>query len=543
MSCLQYHLILDYRERLNYCKGLMAKICFLLLCHKNPEQIVEQAEMLTDSGDFVSIHFDRRGRPAGFLTINEALEDNQNICFAQRVKCGWGKWSLVQGSLNALKSGFKNFPEATHYYMLSGDCVPIKPNKYMHLFLDKSGKGYIEHHDYFESDWIKVGLKKERRIYRHWFNERARKPLFYASIAVQKALGMQRALPDGLQIMIGSQWWCLRRSTVSKILKFLKERPDIPRFFKTTWIPDETFFQTQVMHHVAKNEVESRTLTFLSFSDYGIPTVFYADHLNFLLSQDYLFARKVSPQAADLKTALAHEFLSWNETQIGPDGRQLISYLNSRGRSGDRYGERVWERGGRIGRRNTLLVVLCKKWNVGKRVAELVASASDIRSMGYLFDESSINLPDLGQLEHSRPKRNRHRRAFLKLLFERLETDSLSICLDPNNLETIADLAQDGCRLRVLDVQCSFDDTYLVGHAHRIGLAGENISPEMSGSITSALRNNIKADQDSLQELNLSALYTFSENANDEARDVALAYFMEIPTPRAEKIAQALSFE
>ena len=88
MSCLQYHLILDYRERLNYCKGLMAKICFLLLCHKNPEQIVEQAEMLTDSGDFVSIHFDRRGRPAGFLTINEALEDNQNICFAQRVKCG-----------------------------------------------------------------------------------------------------------------------------------------------------------------------------------------------------------------------------------------------------------------------------------------------------------------------------------------------------------------------------------------------------------------------------------------------------------------------
>ena len=98
MSCLQYHLILDYRERLNYCKGLMAKICFLLLCHKNPEQIVEQAEMLTDSGDFVSIHFDRRGRPAGFLTINEALEDNQNICFAQRVKCGWGKWSLVQRS-------------------------------------------------------------------------------------------------------------------------------------------------------------------------------------------------------------------------------------------------------------------------------------------------------------------------------------------------------------------------------------------------------------------------------------------------------------
>ena len=140
-------------------------------------------------------------------------------------------------------------------------------------------------------------------------------------------------------------------------------------------------------------------------------------------------------------------------------------------------------------------------------------------------------------------KRNRHRRAFLKLLFERLETGSLTICLDPRNLETIADFADDRCQMRVLDVQCSFDDGYLEGHAQRIGLADSNISAEMRGSLTSALQNNIRADQDSLQEMGLPVLYMINETASDEANGVALASFMKISTPRAEKIAQSLTFE
>jgi len=73
-------------------------------------------------------------------------------------------------------------------------------------------------------------------------------------------------------------------------------------------------------------------------------------------------------------------------------------------------------------------------------------------------------------------------------------------------------------------------------------LADDNISPELSGSLISALHNNIQSDQDSLQEMGLPALYTISENASDEANSVALANFMNIPTPRAEKIAQTLSF-
>lgn len=521
----------------------MAKICFLLLSHKNPDQIVEQANLLTSAGDFVAIHFDARAPREDFQNLKAALADNPNVCFAHRVKCGWGEWSLVQGSLNALNAGYDAFPEATHFYMISGDCMPIKPAAHMRKFLDGDNRDYIEHNDFFKSDWIKVGFKEERLIYRHWFNERGNKPLFYLSTKMQKLLGMRRDLPKGLQIMIGSQWWCLRRDTITKLLDLLNTRPDIIKFFKTTWIPDETFFQTLVMHLIPHAEVTSRPLTFLSFSDYGIPTVFYEDHYNFLLSQNYLFARKISPHADALKAALATEFLSDHDVKIGTDGKQLIGYLTARGRQGRRFSERFWERGSRVGRQNTLQIILCKKWHVGNRFAQTFTEANGVNSFGYVFDENTMTLPDLGQLEHSRPKRNRHRRAFLKLLFEQANTDRLTICMDSGNLETLADFAQDRCELRVLNVNCVFDDDYLNGHAQRIGLSDHGSDIAENGPLISTLRSNIRSDTEQLHEMGLPELYVISQTTRDETNAVALAAFLKIPQHRAEKIAASLSFD
>ncbi len=520
----------------------MANICYLLLCHKDPAHIVKQVNLLTSAGDFVSVHFDARAKQTDFQTLKRALEDNPNVCFAPRVKCGWGEWSLVQGSLNALQAGYDEFSEATHFYMVSGDCMPIKPASYMRKFLDDRDKDYIEHHDFFESDWIKVGFKEERLVYRHWFNERGNKPLFYTSAAIQRKFGMERDLPEGLQIMIGSQWWCLRRSTITSLLDLIKERPDIPKFFKTTWIPDETFFQTLVLHVVPRGEVESRTLTFLSFSDYGIPTVFYGDHLDFLKSQSHLFARKISTNATTLKAELSNEFCSDSAVQIGPNGKQLISYLNSRGRNGHRFSERFWERGGRIGRQNTLQIILCKKWHVGKRFADIFTAANGTKSLGYVFDEPGSDMPDLGQLEHSSVKRNRHRRAILKLLFERMNTNILVVCMDPSNLETLADFAGDTCEMRVLDVQCDFDDEYLIGHARRIGLSDDRASPETSRSLISALRNNVRGDREELQAIGISHLFEVIEGSNTDSNAIALAGFLKISQTRADEISKSLNF-
>ncbi|WP_435310609.1 beta-1,6-N-acetylglucosaminyltransferase, partial [Primorskyibacter sedentarius] len=151
----------------------MARIAFILLCHKDPDAIIKQAQSLTAVGDYMAIHFDARAKPDAYRKIRAALDGNPNVTFAKkRVKCGWGEWSLIRATLNAVQAAVDAFPRATHFYMLSGDCMAIKSAEYAHQFLDSRDVDYIESFDYFQSEWIKTGWKEERLIYRHWFNER-----------------------------------------------------------------------------------------------------------------------------------------------------------------------------------------------------------------------------------------------------------------------------------------------------------------------------------------------------------------------------------
>ena len=283
----------------------MAKIAFILLCHKDPKAIIDQAQQLTAAGDYIAIHFDARARREDYKKIQNALVANKNVTFAKkRIKCGWGEWSLVRATLNAIEAACEAFPLASHFYMLSGDCMAIKSARYLHQFLDDRDVDYIESFDFIGSGWIKTGMREDRLIYRHFFNERANKWLFYTSMEWQKRLGLSRSIPSDLKIHIGSQWWCLRRRTIESVLDFSKNRKDVRRFFSTTWIPDETYFQTLVGQLIPSAEIETRSLTFFVFSEYGLPATFYNDHYDFLVGQDYLFARKISSEAKQLKDKL-----------------------------------------------------------------------------------------------------------------------------------------------------------------------------------------------------------------------------------------------
>ena len=104
-------------------------------------------------------------------------------------------------------------------------------------------------------------------------------------------------------------------------------RKDICRFFRTTWIPDETYFQTLVGHLIPSVEIQKDTLTFLVFSDYGMPATFYNDHYDFLVSQDYLFARKISGGATHLREALGKLYASTQtDFQINTDEKNYTTF-------------------------------------------------------------------------------------------------------------------------------------------------------------------------------------------------------------------------
>ena len=73
------------------------------------------------------------------------------------MKCGWGEWSLVEATLHAVMAAADAFPRATHFYMLSGDCMSIKSASYAHGFLDADDVDYIESFDFFDSAGSRPG--------------------------------------------------------------------------------------------------------------------------------------------------------------------------------------------------------------------------------------------------------------------------------------------------------------------------------------------------------------------------------------------------
>ena len=515
----------------------MAKIAFLLLAHKDPQRVVEQTRALVAHGDCVAVHFDARSSAADFRAIRESLADVPGVTFARRVRCGWGQWSLVQATLNMIRAARRGFDGITHYYLMSGDCYPTKSRGYLDRWLGES-TDVIETHDFFTGGWVRTGLKEERLIYRHWFNERERPGAFYGMLNLQRRMGWKREPPAGLKMRIGSQWWALRAATVEKVLAFMRQRPDVVRFFRTTWIPDESMFQTLVSHLVPATEIRQGPPTHLIFSDYGKPVVFHVDHFDYLRAEDRPFARKLSTDAAGLRKRLLDTFRARDcDTPEGGGGGQLYWYLAGRGRQGQRYAPRFWERGAIPHRDAELMIVVSKLWHVGRAIEEAAARAAGLTRLGYLFDEDRDLDMALGGLERGLSKRGRHRRALLDLILEITGERRLILALDPSRADAAADLAEIVGHVRLLLVERPICDEHVRSHAERAGLLAPTSGAFEREEVTLALVREFAGETEHLRHAFRGRLWLNRLDRPREENVAELAHFLRIPRDAAAPVA------
>jgi hypothetical protein len=146
-----------------------------------------------------------------------------------------------------------------------------------------------------------------------------------------------------------------------------------------------------VRHLVPDREIVSRSLTFKMFSDYGMPVTFYNDQYDLLISQDYLFARKISPEARVLQERLGALWIHRTDFTVSREGPQLYAFLTGRGRVGRRFGTRFWERESTLGPDRELFMLVCKKWHVAKRMLRAAEDRLQVRGIEYLFDEDDMS--------------------------------------------------------------------------------------------------------------------------------------------------------
>jgi hypothetical protein len=271
---------------------------FVILCHTALHRAAQVARYWAERDCPVVIHADRRVGKADFDQLQRKLEDLPNVRFSARFTCEWGTWGIVAAAQSASEVMLRDFPAVRHVYLASGSCLPLRPVEELRAYLDSRPKtDFIESVTTEDVGWTIGGLNLERFTLRFPFSWRRQRRLFDWYVRLQRRLHFKRRVPLGIVPHLGSQWWCLTRQTLSAILE-TPDRPDLDRYFRKVWIPDESYFQTMVRQFSA--HVESRSLTLSKFDFAGKPHIFYDDHLQLLRRSDCFVARKAWPQAEKL---------------------------------------------------------------------------------------------------------------------------------------------------------------------------------------------------------------------------------------------------
>ena len=262
-------------------------ISYLILCHDNPDRIVRLITRILsdDETGQVIIHFDKNSSRAKFDELKTRLHGTSRCHILEnRVRCGWGQWSLVESSLLMLKYSLDNIG-SEYNYLLSEVCYPLTKLDSLKKYLySNRGADFIESQD---CTWIKGGITHDRYLYRHIFNKNKYPRLHKYSYLMQKKLSIKKNVPQELSVRFGSQWWCLTKETCGFVLN---NRDKYSSLFKYSWIPDECFFQTLV-------NLQDRTLlgslTYYEFDKNGKPKIYKSLPFK-LVEKHYFFIRKYS---------------------------------------------------------------------------------------------------------------------------------------------------------------------------------------------------------------------------------------------------------
>ncbi|MER5170808.1 beta-1,6-N-acetylglucosaminyltransferase [Thioclava sp. GXIMD2076] len=268
---------------------------FVMMCHTALDRAAEVARHWAVQDAPVVIHVDKRVSASAYDGMVKALAEFPHVSFCERFACEWGTWSLVAAAQAGAEQMLDRHADARHVYLASGSCLPLRPLDELRAFLDaRPWTDFIESVTTSEVGWTQGGLDMERFTLRFPFSWRKHRRLFDDYVALQRRLGVNRKLPEGLVPHMGSQWWCLTRKTLTAILKD-KDRAIYDRYFKKVWIPDESYFQS--LARIYATSIESRSLTLTKFDFQGKPHIFYDDHLQLLRRSDCFMARKIWPKA------------------------------------------------------------------------------------------------------------------------------------------------------------------------------------------------------------------------------------------------------
>jgi hypothetical protein len=276
-------------------------IAYLLLVHRFPDQFERLFRAIHHPDHHYVVHVDANAEPAVSRQIETFLSAYPNAAMLESRPALWGGWSLVDAELRGMAKLLEMGADWEFFINLSGQDFPLKSQAAIRAFLTRNrGKEFIRavNQSIVRSDTM-------NRI-QTWVIERRDRVIRTV---------LPRAFLRGTTPYIGNQWMVVSR----RFCAFVCHDPQaerFKRFYRHTFIPDESFFQTVMMNTAAHGEVVGDDLRTIDWVPDGLiklrPRTFTIADTALLTTGRDLFARKFE---ADVDS----DILTLLETHIARD--------------------------------------------------------------------------------------------------------------------------------------------------------------------------------------------------------------------------------
>jgi glycosyltransferase involved in cell wall biosynthesis len=256
---------------------------YLILAHKNPNQLLRLVNALTANGVYFFIHIDKKMEESAFKSVIA----NDNVVFCKNRKTvNWGGFSMIEATMELIGEMAEHIGFPDYVHLLSGQDFPLKSNKYIFNYFERNkGTNFVEYFTIPCSNWTNRGL--DRIKYKWDIDNRGfeRTP----ELRNMNLLGpISDVTPYG-----GSQWWSLTGECVSDIFDKCKNGNELYEFYRYTSIPDEMLFQTFLMNSKFKDTVKNNNLRKINWNSAVVsPKIWKIGDFEELNKSLRLFARK-----------------------------------------------------------------------------------------------------------------------------------------------------------------------------------------------------------------------------------------------------------
>ncbi len=205
-----------------------AELACVVLAHEAPHQVRRLVTALAPLPVF--LHVDARVAAPLYAELTRDLPDH--VAVTERVATAWATFGAVRAELVAYEQVLAQ-SSATHVALMSGSDYPLlSVDDISRVLTPLLGRSIADFRPLPIPYWgMSGGLGRLRYFHWAWHRHVVRLPV-------------PRRVPSGLVLAGGPVQKILARHHVEALLRAVRDRPELPRFWRRAWAPDETFAAT-----------------------------------------------------------------------------------------------------------------------------------------------------------------------------------------------------------------------------------------------------------------------------------------------------------